>query len=625
MGVVYTGRYKRLTGIVNKIDIEASAPPLMASNIGWLDIPVRRLTACGGDHLAVTTTRTGAYTYSTQLGYYYPITTASVFVYKLGLGTSLPESLIAEIPRPVGFNQTPSFVKMSPSGKYLAIRWANKASSALQTTYETELYEIKENAVEKLPFWANNCSDFDWSENDDYLVTTWNQSQSGNTVWISRPKSPTRREMQHYVDSNYPVRFITSNHYMARTQITGQGIAYRIYQSDGTANTVSYMMDLPEELAAEESGYFLSYHTAQEGTGGDGYIVKMRAQMGQQSPIIKLDLFAFSGGSIFKLGDTTQYQDPRYYEENFFYSTGSAMIMSRYSSYWKEHSSRVFSIDNGLKIVADHEQIPPHIDLVHARRRDRILAVDHATVTAHTLTSSGFRRGVTPPEPRFEMALTQSPSVTRAIYPIQPVFTNCVTETVGGVAATRVNGSITFDSFNFLDFMSVEGTMEWWWKPIADNNISMFSFGNMGIQITGGGNARIDLELRTSGDGIHSSIGNGWKASMGFAPPTEWQHFLIARNKQHLELYINGLLSWSLNPSIGAPDTLRQPSVGMFNNRPVTFSNGYFRDIRITKGKASNLRVAYNSTSAIGFEPNDYQAIKGKAWVAPPGGRVERL
>lgn len=608
MGVVYSGRFNKFTGFVNKTDAAASAPKLMPAEIGWTGIPLQALSSSetlsgtAGDHFAIAVNNV----------------TPSVFVYGLDNG-SLPDRLIAEIPPAFGFTSgiAPRFVKMSPSGKYVAIRWAKSNNLSVLTDFQIEIFEIKADSVVKIPFAGASAVQFEWGEGDNYIYALWNAPVSGHTVEFGNPeKTGIRFPNGNYVDTNYPIRFLTSNHYIARTT-RGTGLPkYRVYSVDKSTG-ISYVMDFPDELIDDVSGTFgVEYLPAPEGNGGDGYLVKYMTEYGSSPARVKLALYVFTGGAFSKLTTVADYQNSAS-GLNTIYSTGSAIILSSYASFSKARSVHVFSIDDGLKPVATNEQIPDYLDVVYNRIRDRALFIDHTTVAPYVLNSSGFKNKVAPAEPRFSFALTEKAEVTNALYPINPVFAEAATEMVDGAPGTR--GTLSFNSYNYLDFMSVEGIVEFWAKPTGVNK-NVFTFGNMSLKSMGTNNV---LEFALTGDGYTNANNSPeWKKSLTFIPQT-WHHYLVARNKEWVDLYVDGHLVWSLFTVATPP---RQPPVGFFKNKEVKFDNAYFRDIRFTKGKASNLRKRFTSAStAIGFEPNDFRAITGKDWVAPAGGEITRL
>lgn len=616
MGVVYTGRYNRISGVKNFAEIPVTVPALMPNETSWTGIPVRGRSSTGGTRLAVTTERVGAYTYSTQLAWHYPILETSIFVYELSATTAMPTKLIAEIPRPIGYNYSVGNVKVSPNGKYLSVMWGNRTgANAFSTTHY--LYEIKADGVEQLTTFSSAATNVEWAaDGEHYLATIYNTSTSYQEIILGYAPSGIvkHRAVATAYEYEKPI-FVSGTDFMAWTSAS----AKEFHSINTTAHTTSKLGNVTGDFATVPQGTIAKYYGMDE-----GYIMKVATPTGSATFQNQFHIYSYNGGNAFKIGPAllvdTQYNQ----ELTFDLNLNGDIFVTQWADYVKVAKTRTLRIGGaGLENLATHEEMPEHTAVLYNKAANRLVLVDHATVQAYPLGNTGFKAPRAPDEPRFILDLTTGPTVSRALYPLTPTFTNTVTETVEGAVGTK--GTISFNSFNYLDFMSTEGTIEWWWRQTSDNNVTMFSFGNMSFQVTNGGNARVDLSLRVTGDGVHSSTETlNWNGGASFAPPNNWHHFLIARNGPSLNFYIDGVCSYALKPNIGAPDYLRQPPVSMFNNKPVTFSNGYFRDIRFTKGKASNLKVAAGA-SPIGFEPANYTAITGRTWVAPVGGKVTRL
>ena len=615
MGVVYSGRYNRISGIKNFSQIPVSVPALMPNETSWTAIPVRGKSSTGGTRLAVPTERIGGYSHTLQFGFHFPVLETSIFVYELTPGTAMPSKLIAEIPRPIGFNHSLVSAKVSPNGKYISVIWGNRTGPSSFTSGHY-LYEIKADSVEQLATFSGSATNIEWAgDGDHYLASIFNSSTS--TVEIMLGYAPTGAVKYKSVPLPYQYQnpvFVSDTDFMVWTSASTK----EFHSINTTTHTSSKLGNVTGDFNTVPAGSIVKYYGM-----GEGYVMKVVTPTGAGSTP-QFHLYNYASGNAFKLGAPLSLNIQNAQVYTFSLALNGDFFVTQYDESTQTSKTRVLRIGaNGLEELTTHEQMPDNIAVLYIKDFNRLVVVDHATVQTYDLANTGFKAPVAPEEPRFVFDLTSTPSVTRALYPLAPTFTNCTTEVVEGVPATR--GTISFNSLNYLDFMSIEGTIEWWWNQTTDNNVTMFSFANMSIQITNGGNDRVDLSFRVVGDGVNSSTSIlNWNGGVSFSPPGKWHHFLIARNGENLNVYVDGVVAYTLNPNISVPDYLRQPPVSMFNNMPVTFSNGYFRDIRFTKGKASNLKVAAGA-SPIGFEPANYTAITGRTWVAPVGGKVTRL
>lgn len=595
MGVIYTGRYRQLSGIVNKSIIQDYAPPLMPANGSWFYVPYQGLTSTNADKLAVTTYAVGS--------------APSVFVYRLSPSTNIPDKLIAEIPCPLGFTYTPDFVKVSPSGRYLAVRWSQKIGIN-SPTYSIHMYEIKEDSVEDIGFGPYISEYFDWiGENDNFIYALFTQEFNGSIIYCSAPKAASQ-PFRHTDPAQFQSIYVMSNkHYMIR------GVKCKVYEVDSENKTITHITEFPDEIAAAPEGHSVAFHPLQE--GDDAYIVKIVSRViSATERYYRYELHAFSGGQF--------YSFPRTVEKNgingggsgeprpTFYSTGSAIVfksitLPRDNS---AYINQVFSIDDGLKPVSASAQLSNQIDMVYNKSRDRLLAVDHTKVTAYPVTADGIKMPPKDSGLRLNMALTEKLGVTTSAYPTSPRFVASQLQMVSGVPAAAI-GTLEIDTLNHFDFMTTEGIVEFWWKFNGEGTV--FRFGNLHLYTTSSGGAAVNMAYN----------GGAWSGSSSFslAPPGEWRHFLFARNKKYMDVYLDGTLSYSAREV----DT-KQPPVGAVNNSVATFAKSFFRDIRVTSGNASNLRHQFVSLfQSPGFEPNDYQLLKGKAWETPPGGKIVRL
>lgn len=651
MGLIYSGRYKQLSGVVNKISNVVVAPAIMDSTLGWDHLPMYGLNATGGSHLAVSSIKRLPYSDSSYPNVTYT-STASVYVYKLD-SEGLPVELIARVPAP---NSTmtwgrPTKVNMSPSGKYMAVNWAD--TSSRKAPDEFVVYEISDTEVTRISTYG--AIDILWTANDDMIFLN-NYSSDGinpnRGLVIGKPKQ--------FADMLLPLSYagdaylLTSKHVVSRcfdrSKPVGERYFQGVFEFDTTTKAVTLVASVPAEMLSDDQ-FSRTLHAIPEGNNGDAYILCRNTPV-DYSKENTLQLYAFSGGQFMKLGDEVPLRKEwfqsitdhgNYHFSNYkVYCTGSAIIFTAQATLGytapdqppvhdtfdrpTKSFAKCFSIDDGLKEIGG-DLLNNQVEVLYNRSVNRIISIEHGKAVPYKLTSSGIKVPK-PEEPRYSMSLVDSLAMTKQYYPWNPVVDGQLTE-VGGVKCANI-ASIAADSKNYFDFLSEDGIVEFWWKPNGRVG-KVFELGNIlfyAQQI----DSNHSLSLTVGGDGVHvisTTTHINLMTQMVLSGNSHtllrdnWQHILVATKRHEVLLYVNGQSQPTAKRELIAPDKMRRPPAHMFNNKVMTFGCGYLRDINITKGQVAKLYE--NVGKSTGFEPQGFEAIRGEPWKVPSGGRFTRV
>lgn len=615
MGVVYTGRYKHISGIKNFAEIPVTVPPVQANETTWLDYPLANDSSSTG--AAIANNRMAVATSNGSTGSGRGVKT---FVYGID-NQSLPNVLIAEIPAKQAVVRVN--VSFSPNGRYLMIR-SQYLRSDLDPD-QLEIYEVFEDRVEFKRSISNLSvvGGFYWfGDSDHFLYKSSDASQINmvgdrNRLYVGCMSKPL---LKTQVGSNEAYRFLCqiagTNDFVYEDFIIDPGnesfrrVVGRLDPATGVVTTVTAKVtgdiDTSANLQLRE---FISI--------GEGYIVK-RFQKPDGS--LGRDLFAYVGGTFIRLGEY-----PANMAETAQIAATGNIIATSFHGFSKLGFIQVGAIGASVEMISNvsHEGSSPGTvkAVLYNVLSNRIVVVEDSGVRSYALASNGFKLPKAPEEPRFFFDLTSSTAPTKSLYtlPQQVKTGNPAVKVIDGVSCVEFsNGaSMAQPMLNLMDFAAERGYMHFWvrWENLAASQ-SIFSFANFII--------RPQNDYHTPQSNPNAAIqffnnnGGSFQTGIGVIQRYKWNHILIAWDRGNVGWYVNGQREFYTSNNLKRP-------VRDFNNKQISLSNPsssstvQFRDLAIhsgdTMGLMQNIEPAF-------IPPNWSQYRNNAAWPSIADGAL---
>ena len=578
MGVVYTGRYRHISGVKNFAEIPVTVPPVQANETTWLDYPM--FGSIGYSHSDVANNRMAVVTSNGTTGSFRGVTT---FVYALN-SQSVPSKLIAEVPSPNGVAR--AHVEFSPNGRYILIRHEFPREDL--NLDQLEIYEVFEDRVEFKrsidPVTTNIGREmFQWFSDSDHFIyrATAATGPSGNPyrVYIG---SMTKPLMKVQVGSNSayrPICAIGGTHDFLYEDFIGvpgnMPLTRVVGRLDPVAGTVS--------VVANQSGAFVQSASATlEYDGvGEGYVVKTFD--GGTGVGVARDLYAYAGGTFVRIGAL-----PAEMNGQMSLAASGDIIVTGVNSFTKLGYIQLATIGGaGVSLVSNvtHEgSSPGTVKGVHYNvSSNRINVIEDSGVRSYPMSANGFRLPRAPEEPRFFFDLNANTAPTKALYtlPAQVTTGNPAVKVIDGIPCMEftANASVTQPWLNLLDFGIERGYVHFWfrWETLLASN-NFFQFGPYV------GRSPVSY----SGTNANSNASVSVAGALGSVQRYKWNHILIAWDRGNVGVYFNGQRE-------GYTTNATKRPVRDFNNKQFTIGGSasnnrvQFRDLKIHSGDLMGL------------------------------------